>query len=71
MDTAKPIVTRLSLDESDVNTMKQILDTAGVSQAWLMSKIVSEGLRALSTQGSTIVLPIRFKLDNRQKAQAA
>lgn len=71
MNTTKPTVARLYMNCEEAAVTSELASTLGESQSWLLSKIVSEGLRAIKANGGRFPMPLRFQIDEEHDASRA
>lgn len=64
MTKQKPTVARLYLDADAAVRAQRIAGSVGESQAWLLSKLVAEGLRAIEANGDKVPLPLKLEVSD-------
>ncbi|MBI1842723.1 MAG: hypothetical protein HYR88_17930 [Verrucomicrobia bacterium] len=62
----KAFVQRLYLNEGDAALAKKIADGTGESFSWLLSKIVSAGLKAIAEKGGRVELPLKLEVPHKE-----
>lgn len=68
-------VVRLYLTEGDAALLKELAEKMDEHQTWVLSKVVTAGLRAISESNQGLTLPLEFSLAEkgakRPKSKAA